>query len=698
VTGGHQSPMRVWLGAALAVCVSHVATAVAEPDRFPSNEDIRHFRSLNDPQLSPDGARALLRVDEAAADGGKSHLWLIDIGGKQPRQLTFSPDTDKRGERSGQWAPDGQSILFLAHRGEHTGLYVLPMDGGEAKSLDIKVRATVDASKAPDALPSAKPGATLEPVEDLPVDIDSYRVSPDGAWIAFIARDPETPGEKKQKEAKADAEWVDHDPHGDRLYLFRRDTSVVTPVPLSNDVREIAWRNDSSGLLAVVEAPNGASDLGFARSSWLVELGDREHPKKLAATPASVGRAVWSADGHSIVYTAQAHRDASPGYSDLYVSDVVGTNTTRNLSEGLDGSLSYGDDPVTLPDGGVVHLITRSLDSALGVYPPGGGEPKFLSPPVATIEALRSNARRNGWLFIGSAGGTAPSLFYAADLTAEPRKLETPAVAPEHTRSVTPKRVHWNNERLRIDGLLYLPPEASNRAVPLIVEVHGGPTYQYFDRFAPYVDFLVGHGWAVLLTNPRGSSGRGAAFAAANKNDLGGADYRDIMAGVDYVLATEHLDSTRMALWGFSYGGEMAAFVASKTKRFKAIVSVAPVIDQYSEYGTERDSWFDRWFYGKPWEHQADAWRQSPLARVGAVKTPFLLLQGQADTTDPVGQSQEMYRALRQNGVPVELVTYPREDHVPLAIALYGLPTGEPWHGFDARRRLVTFIEKAFGP
>jgi dipeptidyl aminopeptidase/acylaminoacyl peptidase len=122
------------------------------------------------------------------------------------------------------------------------------------------------------------------------------------------------------------------------------------------------------------------------------------------------------------------------------------------------------------------------------------------------------------------------------------------------------------------------------------------------------------------------------------------------------------------------------------------------VIDQYSEYGTERDSWFDRWFYGKPWEHQADAWRQSPLARVSAVKTPLLLLQGQADTTDPVGQSQEMYRALRQNGVPVEFVTYPREDHIPLAVALYGLPSGEPWHGFDARRRLVTFIEKAFGP
>ena len=85
-------------------------------------------------------------------------------------------------------------------------------------------------------------------------------------------------------------------------------------------------------------------------------------------------------------------------------------------------------------------------------------------------------------------------------------------------------------------------------------------------------------------------------------------------------------------------------------------------------------------------------------ARAGAAKTPFLLLQGQADVTDPLGQAQEMYRALRQNGVPVDLVSYPRDDHGPLAFALFGAPVTEPWHGFDARRRVVTFIEKAFGP
>src|SRR5262249_11701471 len=156
--------------------------------------------------------------------------------------------------------------------------------------------------------------------------------------------------------------------------------------------------------------------------------------------------------------------------------------------------------------------------------------------------------------------------------------------------SATPKRIHWKNEGVTIEGLLYLPPEATNHLAPLIVDVHGGPMGNFSDRFAPYVDFLVGHGWAVLRPNPRGSTGRGATFVAANKNDLGGGDYRDIMSGVDYVLKTEHLDPARMALIGYSYGGEMAGFVEGKTTRFKAIVSGAPVIDQYSEYGTEGES------------------------------------------------------------------------------------------------------------
>jgi dipeptidyl aminopeptidase/acylaminoacyl peptidase len=176
---------------------------------------------------------------------------------------------------------------------------------------------------------------------------------------------------------------------------------------------------------------------------------------------------------------------------------------------------------------------------------------------------------------------------------------------------------------------------------------------------------------------------------------MGGGDLHDILAGVDAVLAKYPLDPGRMALIGYSYGGEMAGFMEGKTTRFKAIIAGAPVIDQESEYGTENGSWYDRWFYGGfPWEHSDDAWKQSALAYAAHAKTPLLLLQGGADRTDPPGQSEEMFRALRQMGVPVDLVEYPREDHGPLATGIFGEPSAEPWHGFDGRQRIVSFLDK----
>ena len=135
----------LWL--ALGMTAAAQAPADQKP-AFPNNEQMRHLGAISDPQLSPGGDRALAQITESPADGGKSHLWLIDVNGAAPRQLTFSPEADKHGEHSGQWMPDGNSVLFLAHRGEHTGLFSLPMNGGEAKGFDIKVPVTVDASKA----------------------------------------------------------------------------------------------------------------------------------------------------------------------------------------------------------------------------------------------------------------------------------------------------------------------------------------------------------------------------------------------------------------------------------------------------------------------------------------------------------------------------------------------------------------------
>ena len=693
---------------------STVTTASAAALSFPTNEQLRRFKTMSDPRLAPDGKRILIRITDATADGAKSHLWLTGVDGEDPRQLTYSPDADKRGEYEGEWMPDGQSILFLAKRGEHSSLYQLPMNGGEAKAFELKVKPVVDQARFPDALPlkdqEAKPGDPKSsdrpstPKTDtkadadsgeVPIDVKGYKVAPDGKSVAIIADDPQTPGEKAQKEGKADAQWVNHNPHGSRLYLLHVATGKLMLLPVGPDVRDAYWSGDSSKLLAVAEGMNGADDLGPARSSWLLSIPDSSQPQKIAELPPTIAAAAWSADGKSIVYLAQAQHDAPPGYEDLYLYDT-GAKITHDLSDGFKGSVRHAP-PVPLADGSVVQLVELGFHGEVARYAPGASEPELLALQPSNVSAVVTNTQRTGWLFLGSGGGTPPELYYTVDLKSGATPVKTPQLIPEHMLSVAPKQLQWKSDGFTIDGRLYLPPEAAARQhVPLIVEVHGGPLGAYSDAHEPWIDFLLGHGWAVLRTNPRGSSGYGAAFAAANKNDLGGGDYRDIMAGVDTVLKTEPIDSNRMALIGYSYGGEMAAFVEGKTTRFKAIISGAPVIDQHSEYGTEDSSWYDRWYFGKPWEHPEDAWRQSPLAAAGNGRTPFLLLQGEGDTTDPLGQSKEMYRALRQAGVPVDLVTYPRDNHGPLAMAIYGYPVPEPWHGFDARRRMVAFIQKAF--
>jgi len=137
------------------------------------------------------------------------------------------------------------------------------------------------------------------------------------------------------------------------------------------------------------------------------------------------------------------------------------------------------------------------------------------------VSAAVTNAQRSGWLFVGSSGGSPPGLYYAADLKSGATPVKTPQLTPEHMLSVAPKQLQWKSDGFTIDGRLYLPPEAATQHVPLVVEVHGGPLGPYSDAHEPWIDFLLGHGWAVLRTNPRGSSGYGAAFAAANKNDLG---------------------------------------------------------------------------------------------------------------------------------------------------------------------------------
>ena len=674
----------------LSGLVLSAAPILADQAHLPGNEDVRHIRSLSQPQLSPDGKRVIAALLDDTASGAASHLWLVDLAANSARQLTFSPANEKRGERSGRWSADGSAVLFLAKRGEHTQLFRLPMSGGEAEAYDLKTLPQADRSLEQDALPPRKEDP--KPAEPLAIDVDNFFPAPDGTLIAILAKDPETPGEKKQGEEKADAVAVNHDPHGTRLYLLDSASKELKPVAVPANVEQVAWNDAASRLIAITEAPNDQSDLGPARSAWLVDPKDPAHPTELTYLPKTIHEGAWSEDGKHFYYVAQSEQDAPPGYNDFYEANLA-DKSLHNLSAGLAGSVA-SQTPVPAGNGAIQAVQIGTRQQLMRFE---GGKRDIVAIDGTAIRQPATNRKHTGWVWIGGGSDTPDKLWFADKLGQSPKALPLPSVVPDNWMTTPAKVVHWKSEGFEIEGLLTLPPQAAHQKVPLILMVHGGPTGVWQDNFYALNDFFLAQGWATLRPNPRGSIGYGAAFAAANKNDLGGGDYRDLMAGVDYVLANYPLDTNKLGYYGYSYGGEMAGFVEGRTDRFKAIVSGAPVIDQFSEYGTEDGSWYDRWFYGKPWEHHEDAWRQSALATIGNAKTPFLLLQGEADTVDPLGQSQEMYRALRQNGVPVEMVQYPRDNHGPLSAAIAGNPVPEKWHGYDARQRIVRFIETEFG-
>jgi dipeptidyl aminopeptidase/acylaminoacyl peptidase len=705
---------------------TETATPVVTQQHFPSNEDLRHLKVIGAPLLSPDGKLVLFSLTEATADGGRTHLWLAPTtsSSDKARQITFSAPADKRGERGAEWAPDGTAIYFLAKRGEQTQLFRLDMRGGEASPYDLKVMPVVDESKIPGTIPP--PGAAASsaldkssdkkgddksaekkkdtPAEPLPLDVGGFAPSPDGKWLAVWARDPETPGEKKQKDAKADASWVNHELHGTRLYLaaLKADGSVdgaLKPVAILPDVHQATWSPVADRMLVVTEEPNGLSDLGPAGAAWLLDTASLDRPTRLNAVPATVNGGEFSPDEGTIVFAAQTPEDAPPGVDELFAlpKETAGTATVP-LTSGFTGQMNgrglYFDSDGSLIASAGIGTKTEPVRIALK----GKTPPAAIDLGASVVSSLNTNRKHTGWVWLADSGGQPSTLCFAAKLGDPCQTVNTPELNSSNLRMVKSELIQWQSDGLTIEGLLYMPLDVGGTKVPLIVDVHGGPHGAWEDRNDPFAAFMVGHGWALLRPNPRGSSNYSVRFSAANKNDLGGGDYRDVMTGVDFVLGKYPLDPNRMALMGYSYGGEMAGFVEGKTDRFKAIISGAPVIDQFSEYGTEGGSWYDRWYYGKPWEHMDDAWKQSPLAGAAHAKTPFMLLQGQGDTTDPLGQSEEMYRALRQEGVPVELVTYPREDHGPLATGIFGRPSAEPWHGFDGRQRIVEFIEKGFGP
>ncbi|HZT96174.1 MAG TPA: prolyl oligopeptidase family serine peptidase, partial [Chloroflexota bacterium] len=225
-----------------------------------------------------------------------------------------------------------------------------------------------------------------------------------------------------------------------------------------------------------------------------------------------------------------------------------------------------------------------------------------------------------------------------------------------------------------------------------VLAIHGGPASAFSDRFMgnwhDWAQLLAAAGFAVLMPNPRGSTGRGAAFTEANFRDLGGAELEDNLAGLDYLIKRGTVDPDRLAVAGWSHGGYMTAWTVTQTNRFKAAVMGAGLSNLVSDQGTNDipvfnlDYFYDS--YGALYRDPALLWERSPLKHVARVTTPTLILHGEKDERVSVSQGREFYQALRSLGVPCEMVVYPREPH--------GLRERE--HQLDLQRRIVAWLKR----
>ncbi len=648
--------LAVLLCAAVAAANTAAEQGAAQAALTPEQTLDRH--AIGELVFSPDGSRLVFTVSEPAKGTSRARaLWMLDVASGQVRQLTFSGKSDG----AARWSPDGTAIAFVSDREGAPQLYRLPMSGGEA-----------------------------EPLTDRKEAVGAFRWSPDGRRIAFLIADPKTEPQQKREKEKDDARVVDKDDRHPRVWTVDVTSHELKPITAGRwRIGSFDWLPSGDRLIAIATSKPDVDQWTDHLYAIRLDHGDFI---EVAAPRGPLGGLSVSPDGKTIAYVGA--RVDGPDAHDLYLQPVAG-GTAQNVTA------ASIDRPVTAPhwldNQSIAVHVSRGFKSVLAIV---GRDGKVTAIDGLDVNPSAYSRSSSGTLaYVGETATRAPELWVktpnapARAVTSFNRQWAAiPVVAPEFIK-------YKSADGVEIEGALLLPsqtgvgaelarPANGRPAHPFVVLVHGGPTGRWSDTFEPWGQLLVARGYAVLYPNVRGSTGYGAKFVEMNRADWGGGDFKDVMAGVDAMIARGVADPNRLGIGGWSYGGYMAAWAVTQTNRFKAAVSGAPVIDMASEFGTEGSSAYDEWFYGTPYEKLDGFIKSSPMTYVKNVKTPTLLLQGESDLTDPIGQSQQFYRGLKRYGVASDFVVYPREPH--------GLR--EEKHLLDRLNRIVAWYDKYLKP
>ncbi len=585
-----------------------------------------NLRSISDLQVSPDGARvAFVVTDPPKGERRARHIWLLDKKSDAIRQISFSA----KDESWPRWSLDGQRLAFLSNRDDQQQIYVMRMDGGEAAAVTKGKRS-----------------------------VRSFAWSPDGKRIAFLAPDAKSDAEEKKDKDKDDARVVDKNDKQPRLWLLTLATSEAKALTDSKwEMSELAWL--PTGDRIVVSATDHPESDQETHRIFSVSVSDGSQ-RLIFAPHGPFGDLRASPDGFTISYVGS--RVDGPSPHDLMLLDI-GKRATRNLTGAtLDRAVS---EYRWMKDGSMLALYADGFRYKLLGFSPEGMSINPTNPPSGNISTF-SVSDSGDVVFVGQSATTPPEL-WLWDQKNSPQQVSHLNDSWKQFNLSSPEFYKYKSfDGLEIEAALLKPAGASAKdRLPLIALIHGGPTGNWQDSIEVWGQLLAARGYVVFYPNIRGSVGYGQKFIEMNRGDWGGADFKDVMWGVKDLIDRGIADPTKLGIGGWSYGGYMAEWAVTQTNDFKAAVSGAGLSDLISEYGSEEHPSYDEWFYGVPYESASlvKYLNSSPFTQLKNAKRPTLILQGETDTTDPPGQSQELYRGLKHYGVETELVMYPREPH-----------------------------------
>ena len=584
---------------------------------------------------SPDGQWVAYTQSKPIVEGERSEtvsqIYVARTDGSRRFQLTRGD----HGSTNPAFSPDGRYVYFSSDRSGKSNVFRILVEGGEAEKLT-----------------------------DFKGSLGEFRVSPDGKAVAFAGHEPSPDAEKATKE-KRDFKVVDQELENFSLYVIGAEADAKSKRPHKKvfeakyHIANFEWSPDNR-FIAFEHWPGPLADNWTKADIAEVDIAAGT-VQEIAATKSAESGPHYSPDGRYLAFEKSTDPPRWPGEMRIALLSRS-DRTVRLLPETMD------DEPAVLGWSGDSRniLFTEARKTRRAVYAmPVDGPPKALYEPAkGTImsAALDSKGTHIGFSQESPAeppeayvmpitGGTVQRVSRAND--------DLPKLPLGET-----KVIRWKaKDGLDIEGLLTYPANYEpGKKYPLILNIHGGPAgvfaENYIGRFSAYpLATFASRGYAILRPNPRGSGGYGKKFRFGNVGDWGGRDYEDDMAGVDHVIAMGLADPDHMAVMGWSYGGFMTSWIITHTDRFKAAVVGAGVTNLWSFTGTaDIPGFLPDYFGGEPWDQLKAFTEHSPMSFVKNVKTPTLILHGEADLRVPTSQGYELYHALKRMGLTTKMV------------------------------------------